>query len=395
MPKSWPTPLESCWPDFIISTEGLSTGPFQEDGRSLMRKYHEQSDEARGLTTELCLVLTVAVLGTIAISALAMAAVSTTAAYAYVSTMTNMEMPAGYWAGIFYDRLMQCGVLTLLAVVGTAAYKSWQLADGGGQSVAQLLGGTRISATEQDPGRRQALNVVEELAIATGIRPPPLFVLEGEPGINAFAAGLDVRDAVIGVTQGAIDRLKRNQLQGIIAHEFSHIKNGDMRLNIQILGILAGVEAITFAARYLLRLAMPTGEKGSTGKHPLGIVLALLFGAALWPIGQVGSLFATLIHLAVNRQREFLADATAVQTTRDPHGLCEALAVLMDERAGSRMLGPAARLASHMFFAPSGRDAWQRLVETHPPLEERIRRLDPAMLGGRETAAQVANAQHG
>jgi Zn-dependent protease with chaperone function len=341
-----------------------------------MRKYHEQRDEARGLTTELCLMLAIAVLGTIAVSAVAMAAIATGAAYGYLSAVTNIVMPADYWRNVFYDRLIQCGVLTLLAVGGTAAYKTWQLADGGGRCVAQSLGGTRVSDPGHDAGRLRMLNVVEELALATGIRPPPVFILTGEPGINAFAAGFNPKEAVIGVTQGAIDRLKRHQLQGIIAHEFSHIINGDMRLNIQILGVLTGVQAITFAARFLLRLAMPSKEKGMAGKHPLGMVLALLFGGALWPIGQIGSLFATLIHLAVNRQREFLADASAVQFTRDPIGLCEALAILQDDESGSRLHDSGARLASHMFFAPSG-GAWQRLLQSHPPIEERIRRLDP------------------
>jgi Zn-dependent protease with chaperone function len=182
---------------------------------------------------------------------------------------------------------------------------------------------------------------------------------------------------VIGVTQGAIERLKRHQLQGVIAHEFSHIKNGDMRLNIQILGVLAGVQAIATAARFLLRMALPANAKDMTGKHPLGIVLALIFGAALWPIGQIGSLFAMLIHLAVNRQREFLADASAVQFTRDPSGLCEALAILLDDETGSRLACSGSQLASHLFFAASG-GGWERLWHTHPLLAERIRRLDPS-----------------
>jgi Zn-dependent protease with chaperone function len=339
-----------------------------------MRKYHEQREEARGLTTELCLLLVIAVIGTIVFSSVAMAAVATYGAYGYLSAVTTIEMPPGYWTNIFYHRLGQCGAATLLAVLGTAAYKTWQLADGGGRSVARSLGGTRVIDGDNDPGRLKLRNVAEELAIATGIRAPAVFVLTDEPGINAFAAGLNGKDAVIGVTQGAIDRLKRNQLQGIIAHEFSHIINGDMRLNVRLLGILSGVQAISFAARFLLGIALPA--KGNKGGHPLGMVLALVFGVALWPIGQIGSLFAMLIHFAVNRQREFLADASAVQYTRDPYGLMEALTVLLDDEEGSRMVGPSAQLASHMFFASSG-GVWQRLFATHPPLEERIRRIDP------------------
>ncbi len=340
-----------------------------------MRKYHEQRADARGLTTELCLLLGIAVIGTIAVSTLAMAGLATVAAFEYVNATTTIKMPAGYWENIFYQRLMQCGLFAIVAVVGTAVYQTWKLTEGGGRHVARLLGGTRITNPCSDPNGTKLLNVVDELAIATGIKAPAVFVLTNESGINAFAAGLDTKDAVIGVTQGAIDRLKRNQLQGIIAHEFSHIINGDMRLNIQILGVLTGVQAITLAARFLLRLAMPNNDKG---KHPLGMILAFVFGAALWPIGQIGSLFAMLIHFAVNRQREFLADASAVQYTRDPIGLCEALAVLLDDDLGSRIAGPSARLASHLFFASDG-SGCNRLFQAHPPLAERIRRLDPSL----------------
>lgn len=223
------------------------------------------------------------------------------------------------------------------------------------------------------------LNVVEELAIATGLRTPPVYVLENEPGINAFAAGFEAKDAVVGVTRGAIDRLKRHQLQAVLAHEFSHIANGDMRLNIRLLGIVTGIQAISFVARYLFRM-------GISVKNPLGTGLAWAFGAVIWPIGQVGSLFALLINLAVNRQREFLADASAVQFTRDPQGLIEALEILLEDEAGSRVQGPGTELASHMFFA-SGGTAWQRQFQTHPPLEERIRRLDPS---GKEQGELVA-----
>jgi Zn-dependent protease with chaperone function len=206
-------------------------------------------------------------------------------------------------------------------------------------------------------------------------------VLDDEPAINAFAAGYGGKDAVVGVTRGAVDRLQRHQLQGVVAHEFSHIINGDMRLNIRLLGILTGIQAISFVAQYLIRLgtssSSSSNDKGGYGKNPLGMALALIFGAVIWPIGQIGSLFALLITSAVNRQREFLADASAVQFTRDPDGLREALIILSQDQVGGRMNGAAARVASHMFFAAG--DAWQKLFETHPPLEERIRRLEPTV----------------
>ena len=258
------------------------------------------------------------------------------------------------------------------------------------------MGGTRITADASDPAQKRLINIVEELAIATGLRVPKVYLLENESAINAFAAGLSDKDAVIGVTRGALDRLQRQQLQGVIAHEFSHVANGDMRLNLQLLGVLSGVQAIAFVARYLIRLgttvsnnAGASGQPGSShqsarGKHPLGMVLALAFGAAIWPIGQIGSLFALMINRAVNRQREFLADACAVQYTRDPQGLREALEVILADEAGSRLCGGAAQLTSHMFFAGSG-GAWQRLFQTHPPLAERISRLGPATVTPRET----------
>ncbi len=360
-----------------------------------MRKFHEYRDEARGMTAGLCALLAVAVVGTVVVSALALAGVSVASTYAYLSATTNIKMPAEHWRGLFFARLGETGILTALLVGAAAVYTWFRLADGGGGWVARSLGGTRITGDDSDPARKRLINIVEELAIATGLGVPKVYLLENESAINAFAAGLNDKDAVIGVTRGALDRLQRQQLQGVIAHEFSHIANGDMRLNLQLLGVLSGVQAIAFVARYLIRLGTTVSSnsgvtsQGSTrasarGKHPLGMVLALAFGASIWPIGQIGSLFALMINRAVNRQREFLADACAVQYTRDPQGLREALEILLTDDAGNRLSGGGARLASHMFFAGSG-GAWQRLFQTHPSLAERISRLDPATVTGRET----------
>ena len=347
-----------------------------------MRKYQEYRDEARELTTGLCVLLAVAVVGTIVVSALALAGVAVFGSYAYVSATTSIKMPLAHWYQLYLDRLAGAGVLTTLLVVGTALYKSYALAEGGGRLVAKSVGGTRVSDSDQDPALGRLRNVVEELAIATGMRSPPVYVLEDERAINAFAAGQSRTDAVVGVTRGAVDRLERSQLQGVLAHEFSHIVNGDIRLNIRLMGILTGIQAIFFVAQYLIRLGTRPSSGASRmaggGKNPLGMLLALIFGAVIWPIGQIGSIFALLITSAVNRQREFLADASAVQFTRDPYGLCEALAILLKDQVGSRMNGAAAKAASHMFFAAG--DSWQRLFQTHPSLEERIRRLDPGSL---------------
>lgn len=350
-----------------------------------MRKFHEYRDEAHQLTTGLCILLAVAVVGTIVVSAFALAGVAVGSTRAYLAATVSMEIPPEHWHEMYVQRLTQSGVLTTLLVVGMAIYTSLKLAEGGGRLVANQAGGTRVFDGADDPSHRKLLNVVEELAIATGLRAPPVYVLESEQGINAFAAGVHTKEAVIGVTRGAIDRLTRQQLQGVIAHEFSHIVQGDMRLNIRLMGVLTGIQAVAFIARYLIRLGLPTSTNSrggvAGGKHPLGMILALVFGIAIWPIGQIGSLFALLIKLAVNRQREFLADASAVQYTRDPQGLCEALQIISEDEIGSQVHGADAQAVSHMCFAESG-GMWMRLLRTHPALSERIRRLDPSAAEG-------------
>jgi Zn-dependent protease with chaperone function len=343
-----------------------------------MQNFYQHQDNAHGMTKALCLLLALSVVGTIVLSAVALAGVAVASAHGYLSATTRIVMPCSHWRDLFLDRFVEGLVLSTLAVAGVAIYKTFQLAEGGGRLVATSLGGTRVSQSADDLGHRKVLNVVEEMAIATGLPTPPVYVLEGEPGINAFAAGLDRKDTVIGVTRGAIDRLKRHQLQGIIAHEFGHIAQDDVRLNIRLIGVLAGIQSITCVSQYLIGIALrPSKDARSSitpGKNPLGMALSLIFGLILWPIGQVGALFARLINLGVNRQREFLADACAVEYTRDPHGLCEALEVIRNDEIGSRMRGSMAQLACHMFFAGVG--TWQRMFRTHPPLDERIRRLN-------------------
>jgi Zn-dependent protease with chaperone function len=344
-----------------------------------MQNFYEHRDNALGMTKSLCALLTACVICTVIASSVALAAVTVASSYGYLSATTSIRMPFEHWRDIFFSRLPQAGLLTFGSVLGIAIYKSMQLAEGGGRFLAQSLGGTRVLDGDNDLNRRKAQNIVAEMAIASMQPMPSLYVLEEELGINAFAAGLDSKDTVIGVTRGAIDRLKRDQLQGIIAHEFSHIAHQDVRLNIRLLGILSGIQAIAFAANYLIRIAIGPSSKSAgsmpSGKHPLGMALALIFGLVLWPIGQIGALFARLISLAVNRQREVLADACAIEYTRNPNGLRETLELLRDDEIGSRIEAPAAQLAGHMFFAGVGN--WRRLFQTHPLLDKRIDRLDP------------------
>ncbi|MFZ2542273.1 MAG: M48 family metallopeptidase [Gallionella sp.] len=243
----------------------------------------------------------------------------------------------------------------------------------GGKAVADALGGQLIPQNTGDLKQRRLLNVVEEMAIASGTPAPPVYILMGEPGINAFAAGFTPRDAVIGVTQGLIDHLSREQLQGVIAHEFSHIFNGDMRLNIRLMGVLNGILIIGLAGYYILRSTAYSG-RGRNSKGSGGII-GLAIG--LMAIGFAGTFFGGLIKAAVSRQREYLADASAVQFTRNPDGIAGALKRIGGLESGSIVENPGAPEVSHAFFAQGVSGFMQALSATHPPLAERIKRIDP------------------
>ena len=189
--------------------------------------------------------------------------------------------------------------LTLAAIAGASLFRSVQLREGGA-AVARSLGGTEIPASSRDPDHQRLRNVVEEVAIASGVPVPQIFVLEHEPGINAFAAGLSPADTAIGVTRGTLQQLSRDELQGVIAHEFSHVLNGDLRLNLRLIGWLAGITFLAVIGRILMR---------ARGRNSGGIVI---FGVALLVIGSVGLFCARMIKAGISRKREYLADASAV-----------------------------------------------------------------------------------
>jgi len=262
--------------------------------------------------------------------------------------------------------------VAVVVLVGSL-YKIMALS-AGGKVVAEALGGQLIPQNTKDLKQRKLLNVVEEMAIASGTPPPPVYLLADEPGINAFAAGFSPRDAVIGVTQGTIDHLSREQLQGVIAHEFSHIFNGDMRLNIRLMGVLNGILILGIIGYYLLYSASFSRRGRSSGKNA-GAILALAIG--LMVIGFVGTFFGGLIKAAVSRQREYLADASAVQFTRNPDGIAGALKRIGGLEFGSKVENPGAPEVSHAFFAQGVSGFMQGLAATHPPLAKRILRIDP------------------
>lgn len=260
-----------------------------------------------------------------------------------------------------------------VVVLAGSLYKIMALS-AGGKVVAESLGGKLIPQNTKDLKQRKLLNVVEEMAIASGTPAPPVYLLADEPGINAFAAGFSPRDAVIGVTQGTIDHLSREQLQGVIAHEFSHIFNGDMRLNIRLIGVLNGILILGIIGYYLLYSGSFSRRGRSSGKNA-GAIMGLAIG--LMVIGFAGTFFGGLIKAAVSRQREYLADASAVQFTRNPDGIAGALKRIGGLEFGSKVENPGAPEVSHAFFAQGVSGFMQSLAATHPPLAKRILRIDP------------------
>jgi Zn-dependent protease with chaperone function len=253
----------------------------------------------------------------------------------------------------------------VMAVIGLASlFRSISLRSGGGSKVARSLGATPVPADTQDPDLRRLRNVVEEIAIASGTPVPELYVMENEPGINAFAAGWSPADAAVAVTRGALQRLNRDELQGVIAHEFSHVVNGDMRLNIKLIGLLFGILVLAFVGRILLAI-----RGGRNNPVPL-------IGLALLVAGFAGLFIGRIIKAAVSRQREFLADASAVQFTRQTNGLVGALKKIGGLPVGSTVNNAKAEDVSHMLFG-SGK-GFSGLFATHPPLVKRIQALDPS-----------------
>jgi Zn-dependent protease with chaperone function len=265
--------------------------------------------------------------------------------------------------------------VTALIVVAGSAYKIKQVSQGG-EAVATMLGAKPIEPNSKDPDERKILNVVEEMAIASGAPVPRVFVMENEEGINAFAAGLSPSNAVVGVTRGCIHQLTRDELQGVIAHEFSHILNGDMRLNIKLMGVLHGILVIGLVGFWVFRSSLYSSGRSRSNRKDNNMPIVVL-GLLVMIIGYVGVFFGKLIKSAVSRQREFLADASSVQFTRNPGGIAGALKKIGGFSKHSRLATKEAEEASHMFFANGLGSMFLNAMATHPPLEERIRRIDP------------------
>jgi Zn-dependent protease with chaperone function len=260
--------------------------------------------------------------------------------------------------------------------VGAAAlYKSSSLSRGG-SAVALSLGGRELSSSSIDPLERRLLNVVEEMAIASGITMPAVYVLDHETGINAFAAGLSPNEAAIGVTRGTLEQLSRDELQGVIAHEYSHILNGDMRLNLRLVALVYGLVFFSMVGSTIVRTVRAPRRSRNSDNRGLAIVFAV--GAAMWILGSLGVLCSRVMKGAISRQREFLADAAAVQFTRNPDGIASALKRILLGAAGDTLETPRKEEVSHFLFSNGTNGFFAGLFATHPPLPSRIARIDPS-----------------
>jgi Zn-dependent protease with chaperone function len=262
---------------------------------------------------------------------------------------------------------------TLILIVSGTLFRIAQLRKGG-SAVAEMLGGRRLDASSTDLNERQLINVVEEMSIASGLPVPDIYLLDNEDTINAFAAGFGTEDAAVGVTKGAIEQLDRDELQGVIAHEFSHILNSDMRLNVRLIALLAGILMIGQIGQFLFFTSAHSRSRNSKGQN--GIVI---IGLALVVVGYIGLFFGRLIQAAISRQREMLADASSVQFTRNPEGIASAL-YQIGESSGYFQSTSHASDMNHMCFTEAVHMQLAGMLASHPPLDERINAIDPGLL---------------
>lgn len=340
--------------------------------------FFEAQQQARSRTRLLVLLFSLAVLLLVALTDFVVLIALAVLQADQVDTNTTPQFPWGYLA---------VSSLAVVSVIGAVVLFRLAQLKKGGKVVAEALGGRRLKSDETDPKVRVLQNVVSEMAIAAGVPAPPLYVLPDQ-SINAFAAGFSPADAVIGVTEGTLNLLSRDELQGVIAHEFSHILNGDMRLNLRLLALLHGILFISEAGQQLLQVR--SGGRDRNG----GFLVVLGVGLSFIVIGYIGVLFGQLIKAAVSRQREYLADASAVQFTRNPAGIGGALKRIAALQQGGRVKHPQASEMSHLFFADA-LSRWQMgfiggWFATHPPLTERIKRIEPHWIGGLPDAATAA-----
>jgi Zn-dependent protease with chaperone function len=331
--------------------------------------FFEQQDIARKKTRYLILLLCMAVASLIAITTLF---VATTFFFGQQQQTPDQQITfKAILNSISFEMFAVISLIVIFVILSGSLYKLFQIR-AGGKTIAEALDGRLISTETNIFAERKVLNVVEEMAIAAGTPVPPVYLIEDD-SVNAFAAGHSQRDAVIGITRGAIELLNREELQGVIAHEFSHVFHGDMKLNMRLIAILHGILLLGLIGQFLVRNGFYSRSRSSKDNGKFAIIA---FGLGLIIIGYAGTFFGNLIKAAVSRQREFLADASSVQYTRNPTGIGNALKKLGGHSGSSQLSSPNAAEFSHLYFA-EGLSHFLSLMATHPKLEERIKRIEP------------------
>ena len=325
--------------------------------------FFRAQDEARGRTTKLVVLLVLAVL------------MLTGSLYAIAVYAKGELMEGGSLDWFQPELFLATSGTALVVILGTSWWRISELAKGGA-FVAPSLGARPVSPHTKDLAERRYLNIVEEMSLAAGLPMPACFVVDHDSTINAFAAGNNPQDAAVAVTRGALTYLNRDELQGVIAHEFSHIGNGDMKLNLRIIGTIAGLTALSQLGYILMRLMRHADSKDSA---KVGVPLAI-GGLVIFLLGLGGVLFARIIQASVSRQREYLADASAVQFTRNPEGLAGALKKIAGLKGGQREASTTELESQHLFFSSTG-GFMEFIFSSHPPIGDRIRRLLPTFDG--------------
>ena len=331
--------------------------------------FFEAQDSARRSTTLLVVLFMLAIIGLLVLSNLIIFE------FLYFVEYETLSFTPSQLALVFDRHLF---ILVSAAIIGFICLGSlYKLAtlSSGGSAIAQYLGGVIVPRSSSDPLHKKILNIVEEMAIASGTPVPQVYILN-EQGINAFAAGWKTTNAVIGITQGALERLNRDELQGVIAHEFSHIFNGDMRLNIRLIAILHGILMIGMLGRMILR-SMRYARSSRNNKDGRAMLVIFSIGATLMVVGYTGIFFGNWIKSLISRQREYLADASAVQFTRNSEGIANALKKIGGAVPGSVILNASVDEYSHAYFALGDSGVNFFSFSTHPPLKKRILRIEP------------------
>ncbi len=352
--------------------------------------FFERQEKARKTTAWLIMVYSAFVVAIV----LAIHAIVSVAAFVIIN---NQDHPDQNQLKVEFDAialnptliLASLAIVTGIILVGTLV-KIVALSQGG-STVAESMGGRQILPTTHDYQERRLLNIVEEMALASGVQMPRVYVLDQEPGINAFAAGFSSKDAAVAVTRGSLDLFNRDELQAVVGHEFSHILNGDMRLNIRMISVLSGILFIALMGTIILRIGSSiarsgrSSRKGKDNGAAIGFGL-MVFGAAVWLIGSIGVLCARIMQAMISRQRELLADASSVQFTRNPSGMANALKIIGASASGSVLSNAHASEVSHMLFASGLK---MNLFATHPRLEDRIRTIEPTFDGKFDDATRT------